>query len=251
MRKDDRRSGLEAMEPVTDIRFGTPLYTMAEAARILDVPNSTFQNWARGYERRRAGATTAKGSPIVTTVPAIPGEPNVPFIGLAEGIILAAIRRQGVPMQRIRPALDVLRTELGIDYALASRKLYTDGAEVLFGYAEHAGDSPAGQTVRELVVVRHGQRVFGEIVDSYLKRVTYAADGWAERIRLPQYQRAEVLADPRFSFGQPTFRSGRARVSDALERFWAGEDLTSVAAEFGVPTDQLEDVVRVASRRAA
>jgi len=233
--------------PAIDVRFNAPLYTMAEAARVLDVPVSTFQTWARGYERRPPGRPVVKGSPILTTVPAEPGEPNVPFIGLAEGLVLAAIRRHGVPMQRIRPALDVLRTELGIDYALASRKLYTDGAEVLFDYAEHAGDD----TVRELVVVRNDQRVFDEIVDSYLKRITYADDGWAERIRLPQYRRAEVLADPRFSYGQPTFRAGRARVSDALERFWAGEDLAMVAAEFGVPEEELEDVVRVASRRAA
>lgn len=175
----------------------------------------------------------------------------MPFIGLAEGLVLAAFRRHGVPMQRIRPALEVLRRELGVDHALASRKLYTDGAEVLFDYANHAGDTPEGNTVRELVVVRHGQRVFGEIVDAYLQRVTYAADGWVERIRLPQYQRAEVIADPRFSCGEPTFRIGRARISDALERFWAGEDLASVAQEFGVPEDQIEDVVRVASRRAA
>jgi uncharacterized protein (DUF433 family) len=236
---------------MTDIRFDLPLYTQAEAARVLDVPPSTFQAWARGYLRNRPNEAVSHAEPIVTTLPAKAGEPNVPFIGLAEGLVLAAIRRHGVPMQRIRPALDVLRQELGIDHALASRKLYTDGAEVLFDYATHAGDTPEGNTARELVVVRHGQRVFDEIVDSYLKRVTYADDGWAERIWLPQYRRAEVIADPRFSYGLPTFRVGRARISDALERFWAGEDLSTVADEFGVPEEQLEDVVRVASRRAA
>lgn len=236
---------------MNDIRFDTPLYTLAEAARALDVPGSTFQNWAHGYVRNRPDRSVLRADPILTTLPAGSGEPNVPFVGLAEGLVLAAFRRHGVPMQRIRPALDVLRRELGIDYALASRKLYTDGAEVLFDYAEHAGDTPEGNTARELVVVRHGQRVFDEIVDSYLKRVTYAADGWAERIRLPQYHRAEVIADPLFSYGEPTFRSGRARISDALERFWAGENLADVAAEFGVPEDHIEDVVRVASRRAA
>jgi len=236
---------------MTDIRFDTPLYTLAEAARALDVPASTFQTWARGYARNRPNSSVSKAEPIVTTLATGPGERNVPFIGLAEGLVLAAIRRHGVPMQRIRPALDVLRRELGIDHALASRKLYTDGAEVLFDYANHVGDTPEGNTARELVVVRHGQRVFDEIVDSYLKRVTYADDGWAERIQLPQYRRAEVIADPRFSYGEPTFRVGRARISDALERFWAGEDLSAVAVEFGVPEEQLEDVVRVASKRAA
>jgi hypothetical protein len=36
-----------------------------------------------------------------------------------------------------------------------------------------------------------------------------------------------------------------------LERFWAGEDLDDVAWEFGIPRPELEDAVRVESRRAA
>ena len=32
-------------------------------------------------------------------------------------------------MQRIRPAIQALKIGLGIDHALASRRLYTDGAE--------------------------------------------------------------------------------------------------------------------------
>jgi len=232
---------------VADARFTVPLYTLAEAARALDVPPTTFQTWARGYVRRPPGKSVVIGEPVVTALPAPAGSPTVPFIGLAEGMVLAAIRRQGVPLQRIRPALAVLQRELGIDHALASRKLYTDGAEVLFDYAEQTGDDSA----RDLVVVRHGQRVFSEVVDSYLKRITFAVDGWAERIQLPQYQKAEVIADPRFAFGQPTFLHGRARVSDALDRFWAGDDLESVSQEFGVPVAELEDAVRVASRWAA
>src|ERR1700730_12952731 len=33
-----------------DIRFEVPLYTVAEAARALAVPTSTFSTWARGYD---------------------------------------------------------------------------------------------------------------------------------------------------------------------------------------------------------
>jgi uncharacterized protein (DUF433 family) len=232
---------------VKDLRFDVPLYTVGEAARILDVPATTFRGWVRGYVRHSPGRPDVSGDPIVSALPPQDSEPTVPFIGIAEGVVLAAIRRQGVPLQRIRPALDALQSELGIKHALASRKLYTDGAELLFDFAPDE-TRPA---VRELVVVRNGQRVFTEIVESYLRRITFAPDGWAERITLPQYGRATVIADPRFSFGQPTFARGRARVADVLERFWAGEDLDSLAGEFGIPGAELEDAVRVASRRAA
>jgi hypothetical protein len=45
-------------------------------------------------------------------------------------------------MQRIRPAIGTLASELGLEHALGSRRLYTDGAEVLYDYAQHAGDTP-------------------------------------------------------------------------------------------------------------
>ena len=68
---------------------------------------------------------------------------------------------------------------------------------------------------------------------------------------MPNYRKADVLADPLRSFGHPILARGGARVSDILERFYAGESLADLTDEFGAPPEQLEDLVRVASRRAA
>lgn len=232
-------------------RFQTPLYTVAEAARYLGVPNSTFHSWTRGYTKRSAGRPVTTGAPVVTALGSGDGHPSIPFVGLAEGMVLTAIRRQGVPLQRIRPALEALKAEFGLEHALASRKLYTDGAEVLFDYAERHATEPEAKGARELVVVRNNQRVFSEIVEDYLARLEFGEDDYVMAIRLPGYERAEVVVDVNRSWGKPIFVSGGARIDDALERFWAGDDLQEVAAEFGVPRQQLEDALRVASHRAA
>jgi uncharacterized protein (DUF433 family) len=233
-------------------QFSEPLYTIAEAARIVDVPASTLATWAQGYIRRFAGRPDVIGNPIVTYIqPHRRGDPSIPFVGLAEAMVLAAVRQSGVPMQRIRPAIEALQRELGVDHALASRKLYTDGAELLFDYAASASDRDDRQLVGALVVVRSGQRVFVEVIDEYLRRIEYGPDGYARLIRVPAYATADVLAYPTMSFGAPVFASSGARVDDALQLFWAGEALETVAREFGVPIEQVEDVIRVASRRAA
>lgn len=232
-------------------RFETPLYTVAEAATYLGVPNSTFQSWTRGYTNRPKGRRIVKGEPVVTAFDSRGGRASVPFVGLAEGMVLAAIRRQGVPLQRIRPALDALKAELGLAHALASRRLYTDGAEVLYDYAERHKEDPEARVARELVVVRNNQRVFSEIVEDYLSRLQFGDDGNVVTIRLPGYERAQVVVDANRSWGKPIFLNGGARITDALERFWAGDDLDEVAEEFGVPRQQLEDALRVASHRAA
>lgn len=238
-----------ATTPEDAIRFDVPLYTVAEAARALGVPASTFVTWAFGYARRRADGRVQRGAPIVTATGVRPGA-SIPFVGLAEGMVLAAIRRAGVPLQRVRPALDLLQTEIGLEHALASRRLYTDGAELLYDHAAVLPEDDAA-AVHELVVVRSGQRVFSDIVEEYLKRIEYGRDGYAQVILLPAYERAHVIADPTRSFGQPIFSSGGARVSDVVDRFLSGEDIHSLIKEFGVPEAEIEDVIRAASRRAA
>jgi|CXWL01.1.fsa_nt_gi uncharacterized protein (DUF433 family) len=232
-----------------DLRFTMPLYTVAEAARAVDVPVSTFETWAKGYVRRPPGRREVRGKPIVTTLSAESGAPSIPFVGLAEGHVLAAVRRAGVAMQRVRPALAVLERELGIEHALASRNLYTDGAEVLFDYGSASADEEA--LIDQLVVVRNGQRVFVQVVVDYLKRIEYDPhDGYARLIHIPAYA-GEVVCDPTRSFGRPIFTNGGARVDDVLGRFQAGESLDELTREFGVPSSDLEDALRVASRRAA
>ncbi len=171
----------------------------------------------------------------------------MPFIGFAEAYVLAAFRRAGVPMQRIRPAVEALSDGIGVEHALASKRLYTDGAEVLYDYATSEHDAE----LRGLTVVRTGQRQFAEIVRDYLKRITYGGDGWASQVRLPAYRQAQVIVDPRRAFGLPLLVHGGARVEDLVDRFVAGDTLADIADDFGVPEPEVEDVVRVATRAAA
>lgn len=231
-------------------RFHDPLYTVAEAARYLDVPASTFATWAHGYRRRSARRRDVVAAPVLTAITSVRG-PVIPFIGLAEGVALSAMRRSGVPLQRIRPALARIDDEFGLRHALASKRLYTDGAEVLVDYAAGSGDPTAARAARELVVARNGQYVFNDIVGSYLRRIEFGEDGYARLIRLPAYDVADIVVDPARGFGQPIFARGGARLEDALALFRAGEPLDVVADEYGIPREQLEDAVRIATRVAA
>ena len=225
-------------------KFDAPLYTQAEASRFLGLSESTFRNWARGY-RSMIGGREVVGAPVLSTVSKQgPRSPNIPFVGLAEGYALVAIRQSGVPLQRVRPALERLNQEMGLAHALASQKLFTDGAEVLFDYAGKTGGDE-GQAVRELVVVRNNQHVFAEVVEGFLQRIEFGSDGFATAIPLPGFRKAELVADVRRSFGQPIFRRGGVRLEDAISLFKAERDIDVVSEEFGIPRAELEDVLAV------
>jgi len=149
-------------------------------------------------------------------------------------MVLAAFRETGLPLQRIRPALELLRAEGELEFALASEHLFSDGAEVVYDYARAHGD----KQLRLVTVVRSGQRVFHEVIERYLTRITYEG-GWAARLVLPITEEPLLVVDPERAFGQPMFIRGGARLVDVRGRIEAGEDQSAVADDYGVP---LEDV---------
>ena len=239
----ERRS---TIEPDAN-RFELPLYTYSEGARFLGVPTTTFANWAKGYVRQQAGRPPSIGGPIITSRPAKAGDPSIPFIGLAEAMVLAAFRRAGVSLQHIRAAVAKLEEEIHVEHALASRRVFTDGAVILFDYAGTTSD----EKLAGLTEVVSQQKVFAPVIRQYLKRIEYANDGWATSIVSPATDREIVQIDPARGFGQPIFVHGAARVEDVIDRWRAGDSLTSVAADFGVPVADVEDVLRVAFPIAA
>jgi uncharacterized protein (DUF433 family) len=231
-----------------DLRFAVPLYTVAEAARYVRVPESTYGTWAKGYERTLDdGRRTVRGEPVITALPAPRGRPTIPFVGLTESMVLAAFRKAGVSLQHIRQSIPVLKREVGIEHALASERLYTDGAAILYDFAHRAPlDDDAVEELAGLTRVVDGQRVFSEVVRDYLRRITYADDGLAAELILPYGEGDLLRIRPDQAGGRPLFVRGRARLEDAVARWRAGDRIAEIAADFDVPPGDLEDALRVA-----
>ncbi len=230
-------------------QLAKPLYTLTEAARLVDLPVATLRSWARGRDFPTASGEIRRSDALVTDAGAgRAGFATMPFVGLAEAAFLAAVKKTGVPMQRIRPALERLRDEMGIEHALASQMLYTDGAELLRSVGAAAG---ATDRELELVVVRTDQGVFTPVVRNFLSHVRFGASGYAESIRLPKYGEADVIVDPRFGFGQPVLESNGVRIEAVLDRFHAGESMDVIADDFNIPRKTVEQLIRASLQVAA
>jgi uncharacterized protein (DUF433 family) len=178
--------------------------------------------------------------PVITAVgSAFPGGPTIPFIGLVEAMVVQAFRRTDLSLQRIRQTLAVLADQGELHNALASQKLFTDGAEILYDYAEDVGD---GQ-LKLLTVVRSGQRVFHDIIDAYLKRIHFDHDQWATELVVPVTGREILRIRPDVASGDALFMHGGAPLSAVISRFRAGEPVTSIAGDYGVPVDEMDEAL--------
>lgn len=231
---------------VEDPHYALPIYRKAEAAHIIAVPAQTFRNWSVGYAYKRLDGSQVVSHPIVTTLePSRPHGVSVPFIGLAEAYIVAAFTKAGLPMQRIRPAVRWLQEHIGLHQALASERLQTDGAEVLWDFGRQSQDPADQNTVEGLVVVRSGQQVFRPVVRDFLTRVTYK-DGWTRTIHLPQYADVDVIVDPWLNGGQPTVAKRGVRISDIVGRIRADESAQDIAYDYDLTLGEVEAIQRAA-----
>ena len=141
-------------------------------------------------------------------------------------------------MQRIRRALEVLTQQDELDHALASRQLYSDGAEILYDYARNTDDKQLGL----LTIVSSGQRVFHDVISQYLDRISFE-DTWASELILPVTERPLLRVVPEVESGDPLFVHGGAPLSAVRSRFVAGEPVESIGLDYDVPGDEIEEAL--------
>lgn len=91
-------------------------------------------------------------------------------------------------------------------------------------------------------MVRNRQGVFRDVVEQHLQTISYR-DGFVEFVRLPTYERAEVIIDPLRNSGQPTIARIGVRVEDVVSRVRAGEPITEVADDFGLKATEMRSLL--------
>lgn len=215
-------------------KFRTPILTPAETARHLQINKRTMYRWLK---------ETAAGDPLVHGVVAEKrGWPSVPFVAVVEAYVLHSLRMLGVSLPRIREAAEAVRQAFDEPYALATQRIATDGVDI---FREIAGG--------DLVRVRDGQQPFREVIEGYLRYITWEADGRSpRRLRLKQYPDvAPVIIDPRFGWGAPVVADNKIQVETLTGLWEAGESLETIAGEFGMSREQVEAICRANRPRAA
>src|SRR5205823_7922479 len=127
--------------------------------------------------------------------------------------LLSEYRGAGVPLIRMRPAVERLREELGTPYPLASAKtwLAADGRELVRRVQDEVGLDK-----RLSIVVRTGQGIldWSRQADDFRRSADWTTSGTDAEVRAlrPVSDIAEVHIDPLKSFGEPVVRGVRTDI---------------------------------------
>jgi len=219
-----------------------PAYGIPEAAGYLRLPVSTLRAWLLG-QRYRVDEQPKFFKPVIDI--ADRKDRQLSFINLVEAFVLAGIRREHeIPLPNVRKAVDYLRRTFKTKRPLADEQFQTDGIDL---FVEKMG-SLIGAT-------QEGQIQMREIIRDRLERVHRDPKGVPQKIvlfpaRPDKTGSADVVIDPRLSFGRPVLDRLGVRTAILAERFDAGDDIDVLAREYAAPPEAIQNAIRC-ERRAA
>lgn len=223
-----------------------PLYGLGQVDRILGLRNGTARRWIEGYER---GGKSYP--PVIRQEPT--GDEIATWGEFVETRLLAEYRDAGVPLVRMRPAIDRLRDELHTSYPLASARTWLDiqGRELVLKVQEEVG------LERELalVVVRSGQQVieWSHPADEFRRSVEWTGadiEAQPRRVR-PVAGLSEVVIDPLRGLGEPVIADRGVRTEVIAELVRAGDSTEMIAELYELKRSQVDAAVRYELLRAA
>lgn len=216
--------------------FRDPLFTPLEVSHYLKIPRSTVYYWLN--------PDPVGNVPLVHHIqPERRGAASVPFAALVEAFVLRALRNElKFTKRQIVDTVTDVRANFGTEFALASKRIATDGIDIFIRHND-------GEFVR----VGDHQVLIRDAVGDYLRYIGWSANSeYAELLQLPSFgDDARVVIDPRFAWGAPVVERNKVPVQAVLDLWAAGEPLAVVAAEYGLTVSEAEEICRVGLKQAA
>jgi uncharacterized protein (DUF433 family) len=220
-----------------------PAYSFTEAARYLQIPHRTVQNWACGTFNPLVGGGRRRSDPLIDV--AAPVEHLLSFVNMVELHVLDAIRNvHGLDMPTIRRALTYLQNRFGGRHPLADQQMETDERTLFIQYL--------GQSID---VGREGQETMHELLGLRLKRIERDPHGIAIKLFLftrsrPQDLEAAarepqlVAIDPAIAFGRPVIAGSRVPTAEIAGRYKAGDSIAQLVEDYGRRQEEIEEAIR-------
>lgn len=215
-----------------------PMYSEAEAARLLNLNQGTLHYWLEGGVNR--GVVYG---PVIRVEPQ-GGHPAVTWAEFVEAGMLRTYRRHhAVPLHELRAFISVLRERLGVPYPLADQRPFVvDNGQLVIEAQDQAGlDS-------EWRLVEHVSGVTSLLpqAQAFLRRVEW--DGNVPiRWHPADDMDSPVVIDPERRFGRPTV--GGVSTAVLWEQVKAGVDPVDVAGGYDVSESDVEWAVKYEDQR--
>jgi uncharacterized protein (DUF433 family) len=203
-------------------RLALPSYAVVEAAKYAELTANTVRAWHRISSERPFLRREARSA--------------LSYYQLIEIAVVAAFRKEGVTLKRIREARAYLVENLKSEFPFAQYRFKTDGKKLLLDYAQVEKKSGEG---KYLEANQSGQLAWKDIVDARLQEFEYER-GMVLRWHVDGSQ-SPVVIDPRVQFGRPQVSGIPTWV--LKDRWEGGEELAAISRDFDLPKDAVQSAL--------
>ena len=216
--------------------LGKGIYSIPDAAAILDMPVSKVRRWVKKYWELKF----LKGVDEAYTW-GESREKAFHFLTLIEIIAVDSFREIGVSFSKIKLAHSKLSEILETNYPFAHAELMTDGKRIFHQYLEES----------LLEVDEKQQFSFTQLVAPYCQKIDFQDKTQLAERFWPLGKDHEIVVDPHHSFCQPVIKGTNTTVETIFSMLNAGESPEFVASIYDLNLNAVEDVMLFMKRNAA
>ena len=213
--------------------LSSPIYTIAEASRLVNISRGRISRWLRGYSY--PGGIQG---PVITRK--ISNESTyASFLDLIDLLFVKRFINKGFTLQYVRKALEDARKYLGTPH-FARNKFFTNSQQIILDLPDSSG---------LVVLLTDGQRAMNEIIENVYDKVDFEEAtefGFAQRwYPTPEGKQGLIVIDPRISFGRPSIM-GRGVATENVFDLFLGENkkVEPVSNWFNLPKHEIRAAVQ-------
>jgi uncharacterized protein (DUF433 family)/DNA-binding transcriptional MerR regulator len=223
--------------------LGKGIYSIPEAARILQMQADTIRRWVTGYTFRRKGHE--RHSPPLIQLSTIDGinEVFLTFQNLIELLFIRLFYRQGVSLYTIRAAASEAQRDFNSNHPFAVKQFDTDGRGI-FATLEFKDVEGVAKS-KVLKDLKLSQMVIDEIARPYFRNLEYSDLGVIRYYPLGADK--GIVLDPKRSFGKPIDEASGVSTHVLYEMARTGEALQDIAKWYGVSETAVSNAIEYES----
>lgn len=229
--------------------IGIGLYSVADAARLLRIPQRNIRRWLGGYQfKTRDGARQSMPPLWQAQLSVHDSHIELGFRDLIELRFVSAFIDKGLGILTIRRCLEHARALVGDEHPFSTRRFHTDGRTIFLAFVDEAISNPAKTLAgvpeperARLIDLRTHQYVFREVIQQTFRDLDLDADA-VTRWR-PYHGKETIVIDPKRAFGQPIATETGVPTNALADAFAAEGSKRRVASLFNVPLGVVNDAV--------
>jgi len=227
---------MKAPTATIEPQLGKGIYSIPEAAAILNMPVNKVRRWVKKYWELEF----LQGADVSYTW-GERREKAFHFLTLIEIIAVDSFREIGVSFSKIKLAHTKLSEILDTNYPFAHAELMTDGKRIFHKYLDES----------LLELDEKQQFSFTQLVAPYCQKIDFQDKTHLAERFWPLGKDHDIVVDPHHSFGQPVIKGTNTTVETIYSMLNAGESPEFVASIYDLNLNAVEDVMLFMKQNAA